>query len=249
MLVLGVAAAAAYVAALMWWKAPVASARQGTSSNASFVVRCDFSHRKHDDPIVFPAERGAAHSHDFFGNRSTNFASTYKSLRAASATTCFHPTDKAAYWMPTMKWGPRTLQPSYALLYYRAAHKAPKKVQPHPPGLKVVTNQNSHVSWRCLAGKWATSPPRRCSNGEQLVVRIRFPDCSNGKLDSADHRSHMAYAVRQSEGTWQCPTTHKKPVPALSMNVHFPIPSASGKVRLSSGAASTIHADFFNAWD
>ena len=249
MLVLGVAVTAACMAALMWWKAPVVSAKQATSSDASFVVRCDFSHRKHDDPIVFPGERGAAHSHDFFGNRSTNYASTYKSLRAAPATTCFNPADKAAYWMPTMKWGSRTLQPSYALFYYRAAHKAPKEVQPHPPGLKVVTNQNSHVTWRCLPGKWATSPPRRCSNGEQLVVRIRFPDCSNGKHDSADHRSHMAYALRQSEGTWGCPTTHKKPVPALSMNVHFPIPTASGKVRLSSGAASTIHADFFNAWD
>jgi Domain of unknown function (DUF1996) len=251
MLVLGVAAAC--VVALMWWKAPVASAQQGTFSNASFVVRCDFSHRKQDDPIVFPGKRGAAHSHEFFGNSSTNYASTYKSLRAATATTCFNPADKAAYWMPTMKWGSRTLQPSYALLYYRAARKAPKEVQPHPPGLKVVTNQNSHVTWRCLASKWATSPPRRCSNGT-LVVRISFPDCSNGKLDSADHRSHMAYAVRQSDGTWGCPTTHKKPVPALSMNVHFPIPSASGKVRLSSDMtgdppASTIHADFFNAWD
>src|SRR5215203_3680898 len=166
----------------------------------------------------------------------------------ATATTCFNPADKAAYWMPTMKWGPRTLQPSYALLYYRAARKAPKQVQPHPPGLKVLTNENSHATWRCLAGKWVTSPPTRCSNGT-LVVRIRFPDCSNGKLDSADHRSHMAYAFRQSDGRWRCPTTHKKPVPALSMNVHFPIPTASGKVRLSSGAASTIHADFFNAWD
>ena len=58
MLVLGVAAAVAYVAALMWWKAPVASAQQATSSSASFIVRCDFSHRKHDDPIVFPGERG-----------------------------------------------------------------------------------------------------------------------------------------------------------------------------------------------
>src|SRR5215218_5861559 len=64
----------------------------------------------------------------------------------------------------------------------------------------------------------------------------------------------MAYAVRQSEGTWRCPTTHQKPVPALSMNVHFPIPTASGKVTLSSDMTgdppgSTIHADFFNAWD
>ena len=58
MLVLGVAAAAACMAALMWWKAPVASAQQATSSDASFVVRCDFSHRKHDDPIVFPGRRG-----------------------------------------------------------------------------------------------------------------------------------------------------------------------------------------------
>jgi hypothetical protein len=247
MLVLGVAAAAC-VAALMWWKAPVASAQQAPSSDASFVVRCDFSHRKHDDPIVFPGQRGAAHSHDFFGNRSTNYASTYKRLRAATATTCFIPADKAAYWMPTMKWGPRTLQPSHALFYYRAARKAPKEVQPHPPGLKVVTNQNSHVTWRCADGTRAASPPTRCSNGK-LVVRIRFPDCSNGKLDSADHRLHMAYAVRQSDGTRQCPTTHQKPVPGLSMNVHFPLPTASGKVTLSSGAASTIHADFFNAWD
>jgi Domain of unknown function (DUF1996) len=249
MLVLGVVVASACVAALMWWKAPAASAQQATSSSdASFVVRCDFSQRKHDDPIVFPRQRGAAHSHDFFGNRSTNYASTYKRLRAATATTCFNPADKAAYWMPTMKWGPRTLQPSHALFYYRAARKAPKEVQPHPPGLKVVTNQNSHVTWRCAEGTWATSPPTRCSNGK-LVVRLRFPDCSNGKLDSADHRSHMAYAVRQSDGTWRCPTTHQKPVPALSMNVHFPLPTASGKVTLSSGAASTIHADFFNAWD
>jgi hypothetical protein len=248
MLVLGVATAAACVAALMWWKAPGASAQQATSSNASFVVRCDFSHRKHDDPIVFAGERGAAHSHDFFGNRSTNYASTYKRLRAATATTCFNPADTAAYWMPTMKWGPRTLQPSYALIYYRADGKAPKQVQPYPAGLKMVTNENSHVTWRCTGGTLSTSPPRRCSNGT-LVVRIRFPDCSNGKLDSADHRSHMAYAGRRSDGTWRCPTTHQKAVPALSMNVHFPIPTTSGKVTLSSGAASTIHADFFNAWD
>jgi Domain of unknown function (DUF1996) len=191
MLLLGVVVASACVAALMWWKAPAASAQQATSSDASFVVRCDFSQRKHDDPIVFPRQRGAAHSH---------------------------------------------------------ARKAPKEVRPHPPGLKVVTNQNSHVTWRCGEGAWATSPPTRCSNGK-LVVRIRFPDCSNGKLDSADHRSHMAYAVRQSDGTRRCPTTHPKPVPALSMNVHFPLPTASGKVTLSSGAASTIHADFFNAWN
>jgi Domain of unknown function (DUF1996) len=48
-----------------------------------FTVTCEFSHRSADDPIVFPGQIGAAHSHDFFANRSTSADSTYESLRAA----------------------------------------------------------------------------------------------------------------------------------------------------------------------
>src|SRR3712207_8279726 len=77
MLILAVAAAC--VAALMWWKAP-AAAQEATSPEASFVVRCDSSHRNSDDPIVYPGAPGAAHSHDFFGNSSTNAHSTHESL-------------------------------------------------------------------------------------------------------------------------------------------------------------------------
>ena len=33
------------------------------------------------------------------------------------------------------------------------------------------------------------------------------------------------------------------------MEVKFRVPTTSGTVTLSSGAASTMHADFFNAWD
>jgi hypothetical protein len=193
---------------------------------------------------------GAAHSHDFFGNRSTDAHSTYESLRAATATTCLNPDDKSAYWIPTVKWtnasGTRDLKAGRAFFYYRAGGKAPEEVQPHPAGLKVVPN--SHVTWRCAQGTFTKSPPTRCSNGT-LVVLIRFPDCSDGTIDSADHRSHMAYAVKQSDGTKGCPSTHPTPVPALSMEVRFQIPTTSGRVTLSSGAASTMHADFFNAWD
>lgn len=248
MLVLEVVAAC--VAVLMWWKVPAASAQEATSSEASFVVRCDFSHRNNDDPIVYPGAPGAAHSHDFFGNRSTDAHSTHDSFRAATATTCLNPDDKSAYWIPTAQWtdanGTRTLGASRAIFYYRAAGKAPEEVQPHPAGLKVVPN--THVRWRCAHGTYSASPPKQCLNGV-LVVLIRFPDCSDGALDSADHRSHMAYAVKQSDGTKQCPTTHPTPVPALTMDVRFKIPTTSGTVTLSSGAASTMHADYFNAWD
>jgi hypothetical protein len=270
MLILGMASAAVCVAAFMWWKAPAASAQvvaspQAVFAEAVFVTRCNFSHRNSDDPIVFPGQQGAAHSHDFFANRSTKYDSTYGSLRTAtgttSGTTCVNPDDKSAYWIPTTSWtdnsGTRTLKASTAHFYYRAGGKPPEDVLPPPAGLKVVPN--THVNWRC-SGVTAVSPspPTRCSSGT-LVVSIRFPDCvaedEKGQLltDSADHRSHMAYAVLQGDGTKLCPDTHPNPVATLTMEVKFKIPTTSGTVMLSSdhGAppASTMHADFFNAWD
>jgi hypothetical protein len=246
----------------MWWKAPTASAQVVASPDAVFVTRCNFSHRNFDDPIVFPRQPGAAHSHDFFANRSTKNDSTYASLRGTTlGTTCVNPDDKSAYWIPTVSWtnnsGTSTLKATTAHFYYRSGGKPPQDVQPPPPELKVVPN--THVNWRCAQNTAAsTSPPTRCSSGA-LVVTIRFPDClaenENGQLltDSADHRSHMAYAVNQPDGTRLCPDTHPNPVATLFMEVKFKIGTASGRVSLSSdhGAppGSTMHADFFNAWD
>ena len=264
MLIVAVGSVAACVAAFMWWKAPTASAQVVASPEAVFVTRCNFSHRNMDDPIIFPGQSGAAHSHDFFANNSNpNYASTYESLRSTTkGTTCVNPDDKSAYWIPTVSWtnnsGTSTLKASTAHFYYRSGGKLPKDVQPPPPGLKVVPN--THVTWRCAQNTAVTSsPPTKCSSGA-LVVAIRFPDClaedSNGQplTDSADHRSHMAYAVLQSDGTKLCPDTHPIPVAALTMEVKFKIGTASGTVKLSSdpqGAppGSTMHADFFNAWD
>ena len=136
-------------------------------------------------------------------------------------------------------------------------------------GLKIVTVQGKNVEWRCMnTGAWSTTPPSRCDN-LKLVVRIKFPDCldvarnaqgqpiidpTTGKqiplLDSDDHRSHMVDAVvPASGGKATCPTSHPYPVPRLQTNVEFPIPATRGKPKLSSGAYSTMHADFFNAWD
>jgi hypothetical protein len=228
--------------------APAASALSSTlSSNhgASFAVRCDFSHRLPDDPIVHFGHPGASHSHDFFGNRSTNARSGYKSL-LAHGTTCSHVADKAAYWMPTVRWNGKTLNSRRAIFYYRAGGKDNTKVEAFRAGLKVVTD--SHISWYCggsgRGGK--STPPTRCSS-KVLGVRIVFPDCSNGNLDSANHRSHMAYS-RRSDRKVRCPASHPISVPVLTMNVTFPLPTAQGHATLSSGRARTMHADFFNAW-
>jgi len=272
MLIVGFAAAAACVVTLMWWKAPAASGQDETSpTEPSFLVKCEFSHRAQVDPIVDFGKTTSFHMHDFFGNTTTNANSTYNTLRAGG-TTCDDPGDKAAYWIPRVSWtdssGKKTdLTASITRFYYRLGAKSPNvDVNPHPAldtngdgqlddGLKIVTVQGKNVEWRCFNGTWSTTPPKQCSNGK-LVVRVKFPDClqvdANGRplLDSADHRSHMADAVQPANGgKATCPTSHPYPVPRLQTNVEFPIPTTRGKPTLSSGAYTTMHADFFNAWD
>src|SRR5918997_4187528 len=88
------ASGVAFLAALT--SAPTASAAS-RDKGASFAVRCDFNHRNSDDPIVHPGHQGAAHGHEFFGNTSTTFDSTYQSM-VASPTTCSRPEDTAGYW-------------------------------------------------------------------------------------------------------------------------------------------------------
>jgi Domain of unknown function (DUF1996) len=138
-------------------------------------------------------------------------------------------------------------------------------------GLKVVTVQGKKVEWRCQGGTWSPTPPTRCGDNATLVVRIFFPDClavdSTGKplLDTRDaegktlyvpddHRSHMVDAT--SAG---CPSDHPYPVPRLQTNFLFKnnILTKRGQPTLSTkvdalgnytGDYSTMHVDFFNAW-
>jgi hypothetical protein len=261
---IGIAVLLACVVALLAALAssPTASA-VSREKGASFAVRCDFSHRKSDDPIVHPGEPGAAHSHDFLGNRSTNASSTYQSMIAAP-TTCSRIKDTAGYWIPTVSWkdqkGTHVLTPNRAVFYYRAGGKDHTTVKPFDAKLKIITGRRS--SWYCgtddqKAG--SKDPPTQCASGV-LGLRIIFPDCvaeeSPGvqKLDSADHRSHMVPSVAQGDGTRQCPSTHPIPVPTLTININFPMPTTSGQVALSSDEptdppGSTMHSDFWNTWD
>jgi hypothetical protein len=203
--------------------------------------------------------------HDFFGNTTTDSDSTLESLRAAASrsdhgTTCEPKPgqtfgDTAAYWIPTVSWTntrgkTTTLKASQTFFYYRAGLKDPASVKSQPPGLKIVTVQGQSVTWRCQGDNWSTTPPTQCDNGT-LVVRIFFPDClavdnsvpPQPLLDSPDHRSHMVAA-----GSAGCPSTHPYPVPRLQTNFLFHIPTTKGKPTLSSGEYTTMHVDFFNAW-
>lgn len=221
----------------------------GEGGNFSSV--CRFSHRLPDDPIVFPGQPGASHSHDFFANTTTNAASTYESLQAGD-TTCNRDADTAAYWVPTLMLDGAEVRPLAAQAYYNARGK--RVVAPPPAGLEIIAGDSrataaqplSVVAWHCgeRSGVAPSSTPPTCPERTPLRLQIRFPDCWDGvNLDSADHKSHMAYSRRG-----QCPSSHPAPLAGLRLTIVYPIRGGGG-VTLASGSSYTAHADFFNAWD
>jgi hypothetical protein len=223
-------------------------------SMGQFTTVCAYSHRAPDDPIVAPGQPGASHSHDFFGNTSTDADSTYRSLVRAGETTCRRAGDTAAYWVPSLLVNGSIRAPHHTTAYYQARNKTAGAIQPFPAGLKLIAGDAratapqklSVAAWKCSGeGNPFSADVPACEAGSHLVLRIRFPDCWDGRnLDSADHKSHLAYNVRGS-----CPVSHPVPVPGIALNIHYNGFRGGDGVSLASGGAHTGHADFFNAWD
>jgi hypothetical protein len=213
-----------------------------------FIVNCPFSHRRQVDPIVSFNVPVSAHMHDFMGNRSVNFNSTYATASVA-ATTCALAGDRAGYWVPTLKAPNGTwVTPRRALVYYRNTPAQYATTTPFPPDFRIVAGGVGvgppNAGWSCeqdASNMQAT--PVYCGSTGLMVLHVRFPSCWNGRtLDSPNHRSHMAYASGSA-----CPSTHPVKVPEIFLHVRYQ-PGASGPgYRLSDGTVSP-HADFWNTW-
>jgi hypothetical protein len=218
----------------------------------NFVSTCRFSHRATDDPIVSPRQAGASHDHSFVGNTTTNAFSTRASLLRGSST-CRRDGDTAAYWMPTLLLNGQAVEPLGATIYYRRRTLDP--VRAFPPAFKMIAGaahatgpQSLRVTfWNCgaTAGIRPSSTVPSCPDGRMTGLRLHvtFPSCWDGRSrDSADHQSHMAYAMRG-----RCPASHPVALPAISLIFRYPVAGGPG-VSLSSGGQFSGHADFFNAW-
>jgi hypothetical protein len=118
------------------WLVGAAGGRPGAKLHGNnFFVNCRFSHTSNDDPIVYPGEPGKSHPHTFFGNTSTNAASTPASLRA-SGTTCKPEADRGAYWVPTLFRDGQEVRPAKGQFYY--VLRGYDQMRAFPSGLKMI---------------------------------------------------------------------------------------------------------------
>jgi hypothetical protein len=232
----------------------------------NFRTVCQFSHLNTDDPIVAPMRIGASHLHVFWGNTGTDATSTQASIATSGRSTCRGGTaNRTAYWAPavidTGTGAPQA--PELVHVYYKSGYYglSPQEIRPLPTGLRMIagastaTGPQQHAGWKCWeAGGSTTSTIPRCPVGDHVVMTLDFPQCWDGRsLDSADHKSHMAYP----QGG-RCPATHPVAVPVVTFNVLYPVTASSdpGRWRLSSDTYAgslpggySVHGDWFDGWD
>lgn len=260
-------AAYAIVLALAICMLPNAAVAHDTSdeSDAEWQILCTIDHQRADDPIVYPGQPGASHMHSFYGNTTTKARSTTSSLMAARSS-CgrnMQTSDHSAYWIPALYKknanGSKTLVTNHDQLmfiyYVRAGGPKGPKVKPFPAGLRMIAGDAHATSaqaskileWTCGGGGPTSGDIPTCKDPKQPIhASLGFPSCWDGKhLDSADHKSHMAYAA--DNGT--CPRTHPVSLPKVAYEIDYPEIIGGPSYELSSGGQYSMHGDFFAAWD
>ena len=244
---------------------PLQPASAIPQNQAVFSVKCRLSHSAADDPIVFPGQPGRSHLHDFFGSVTTDADTTTSGLIDAQSSCLkgMSEVDKASYWTPALLDGARAVRgaPDEHLIdsYYTVLGKN-LPVRPMPFGLRMVAGDSKATrpqplgitSFDCVRFPNGGEVTKRnaaiptCPGGSYLSARIMFPSCWDGRnLDSPDHKSHMAYPVRE-----RCPVRHPVSLPVLSIRLRWkPVRGVpSSRLSLSSGGQFSMHADFWNAW-
>jgi hypothetical protein len=227
----------------------LAEAPPALASKGQFHVSCTFSHAKKDDPIVYPADPGASHLHDFFGNESTDAFSTYVSMRAAE-TSCGFRADTSGYWFPALlRPDGSVVAPKGMTAYYFAAGH----VTAPPKNLRIIaggdTDKLRISGYTCGGGTPTSSMPMNCGSA-WLKGAIVFPSCWDGRRnDSADHRRHMAYPTGRG-----CPDDHPVQLPKIVLHITYGVHDARGftlasDMMMGMTHGMSLHADFWNTWD
>ncbi|KAI0040798.1 hypothetical protein FA95DRAFT_823896 [Auriscalpium vulgare] len=226
------------------------------------------------DPIVSPGVV-SSHAHTIMGGKNIGVSSTFDTMRESDCTTCKVKDDLSAYWVPQLYY--EFPNKTYAsvdhggmLVYYLQRNAANETVQAFPDGLRMVTGnpylrnftntpEANAISWLCLdysqPGQAQTPGFTNTNCPDGLRMQVFFPGCWNGKdLDSADHKSHMAYPDGIDNGL--CPPTHPIHLISIFYELYYSVDpfnklNDGGRFVLANGDPTGYgsHGDFLNGWD
>ena len=177
----------------------------------------------------------------------------------------------SSYWVPDLmvrngNWVGDKVDVNVTQLsaYYRKGASSIDRntVNRFPSGLRMVirdrNTSKTDVKWYCssVTGEGNNGifreRPYDCDTTtpyKSVTARITFPQCGDGRLDSADHISHMVFA-----GDNGCPKDHPYEFVRLFIHAKYDTPfGANAQLAPATGDASSdpgtgFHADYFEAW-
>lgn len=227
-------------------------AQVGVGEFRSFL---NFSHRRAADPIVAPGVFPFWHEHDFFVNQSVGENSTIASMMAIEGSDAEPPSNESAYWVPSLfdHTSGEYIRPlDTSIAYYFVKQPLdPAALQVMPTGLKVIAGnampdarQSAQaVAWNYIGTSelYDAIPPWQ---DRELQAFVHFPECWDGeRLDSPDHKSHMAYATGDG-----CPASHPWLLPRLELQIHYGRIPPDAELEISSDSMTRDRAGWAPGW-
>jgi len=126
---------------------------------------------------------------------------------------------------------------------------------PHPCERTDSCEGGPHQTQEFVDGR-LTFPTHRCG---ELEIKVVFPRCSDGRLDSPNHKDHVAYDDRaecvgengvddfQNSLCGECPPSHPTRIPEIQF--YFRIVNYEGGHYVFSDGKGTVHSDYMSGWD
>ena len=223
-----------------------------------FHSNINFSHRATADPLVDPGNGNFWHAHDFFVNPSTDPYSTIESLMEVDGSSAQPANNESVYWVPSMineTNGEYVTPLDSSIAYYRITKPFdPDKLEAMPTGLSIIAGAampRARQSIGLVAWNYIGTSERydHLPIGDEwqdlpLQAIIFFPMFWDGEnLDSADHKSHMAYADASGG-----PSTHPYLLPQLELQIHYGHVPQDAQLVLTSDIMTKDHPDYAPGW-
>ncbi|KAI0341471.1 WSC-domain-containing protein [Trametopsis cervina] len=231
------------------------------------------------DSIVSPGVV-SSHVHSIAGGSRFSPNYSYSDLVKSQCSTISVQQDKSNYWAPQLYYrdqNANTYTPiptSFNIYYLPRPGPANEHIQAFPTGLRMIAgdvNRRTYnassfadqaISYHCLDYNadhtgdpaWDERPnffQHQCPGA--MRAQIFFPSCWDGvNLDSADHKSHMAYPI-QNYNSGDCPASHPVHLVSLFYEMfvsvdQFPYQAGSWVFSFGDDTGYGLHADFQDGW-
>ncbi|KAG5929020.1 hypothetical protein E4U42_007447 [Claviceps africana] len=249
------------------------------SAGQLFTISCAPLTVFRGDPL-YDFNKISDHVHAVVGGTRFSIDLTNEQARNAKGTTCDKRLDKSNYWQPQLyherhdgRFEMVEMQGMAGYYMSRACDYVPGKrvcgntttLRAPPKGLRMVVGDPflrtfnksnpeqraiSHICLGANAGDTPHLPTKQC---DRMRAETFFPSCWDGQhLDSADHKSHMAFPAIGDYNTGVCSESHPYAIYSIFLEFFYDTGAIKDFNRFvwSTGDATGygLHGDFVNGW-